>query len=166
MRGIENVVILSPIAEFHAYTPGTRLTDGMLRVLSDTIRYASDMLDAKGIRAVSVLDIAGFPKNANSFTVRTIMEQRGWYDSFMERIEDALGSADALALMPDVHSVSSPLCDAVRRLASRMGVPEADMYEAAQVDDSDFRNALFLIEDAVLHPRERTKIIMRGGRGR
>ena len=166
MRAISSVYLISPISEFHCYASDQRLTDALFRALKNSLFWASDILRSNGIVSVTVLEIAAFPEDAHASEIRFITSDKGWEERFLESSRNVLMSVDALCLMPDVKNVDSPLMERIRDIASEMGKPEIDAYSAAGVDDSDFHRNLMLIDDASMHSRERSKIIMRGGRGR
>ena len=166
MRKYSHVLLLSPITEFHCYTPDAVFTDRLLQALRSTMNWAKDLLEGAWIYAETILETAGIPDDMSAYLLRTLTKDSVWMGTVLSNAEETLKSSDALVLMPDVHKVESPLCDSIRGIAQRLGVPEADAYLAASVDEGDFLRSISLIDDAVLHPRERMKVVMRGGRSR
>ena len=166
MNRIGSVYLISPIAEFRQYTPDVRLTDALLRSLQNSLQWTQDILRTNGIEAVTILEIAAFPIGATASSVRYYLGRPGFVSSLLSSSRKAIESTDALCLMPDAREVRSPLIESIRSIAAELGKPEVDAYAAADVDDSDFRRNLNLIDEATRHVRERAKVIMRGGRGR
>lgn len=163
---IDNVFLIAPIIEFHQYTPDIRLTDALFRALQNSLQWAEAMLNSNNVGVITILDAASFPLDASASEVRYLMSTREWNESFMASADKIIDAVDAIALMPDVKEVRSPLMERIRDMAAEKDKPEIDAFAAAGIDDGDFRKNLLLIDDASMHARERSKIIMRGGRGR
>lgn len=168
---MRNILLASPVAEFHRWAPEMEVTPRNLRVLEGQLEWARGMLDLNGYAVRTSLELAAIPERKGGGTPGTaalsaLFRSGVWNRQMEERDREAVDWCDAVALMPECGLVASTHVDRVKALAKGCGKPVMDVEELLQTDVGDFRKSLADIENAVMATRSRRVVLMKGGRQR
>lgn len=161
----QRIILVSPIKEFHIYAADMQITPKYLKVLVATVRWASELLEEHGMEVESVLDIGGIEEGITPAGLMSLFRSSTWERMFNENLGELIRNwADAVALMPECRSVRSELVRNIREMAHDAFIPVVNAEELIGISEGDFRRDLMAIENAIMEPRQRSKIIMRGSR--
>ena len=161
----QRIILVSPVKEFHIYAADIQLTPKYLKVLVATVRWVSGLLEDHGMDVENVLDIGGIEEGVTPAELMSLFRSRAWERSFNESLSELLRNwADAVALMPECRNVRSELVRNIREMARESFVPVVDVEDLLGISECTLRRDLMAIENAIMEPHQRPKIIMRGSR--
>lgn len=168
---MKNIFLVSPVAEFHRWTPETDVTPKNLRVLENQLSWASSVLDLNGYEVKTSLQLASLPPMDGSSGYRTqalrlLFRSSVWNREMERKDRETVEWCDAVALMPECRQVLSSHVDRVKENAKRLSKPVLDIEDIVKIDSGDFRRSLSDIEKAVVGSRTRRTVLMKGGRQR
>lgn len=158
------VFVVSPIREFHRYSEGSELTERNIRILQNTIRWAADQMEIRGIDVRTVLDLAQLPSDVTAYAVRRLLATKTWNTMMENETHEAIDWCDAVALMPECGNVRSPYVQSVREYAEEHFRPVVGAEEIIGIDEGDFKRQIFEIENALSGVHRRKKVLMKGAR--
>lgn len=168
---MKNIFLVSPVAEFHRWTPETDVTPKNIRILEGQLQWVKGILDLNGYEVRTSLDIARIPQRDDGKPLTTgalalLFRSDAWNRQMEDADREAVGWCDAVVLMPECGLVVSTHVDRVKRTAGECGKPVLNAEDVVQVDTGDFRKALADIEKAINASRSKRMVLMKGGRQR
>lgn len=168
---MKRIFLVSPVAEFHRWTPETDVTPRNLRILENQLAWVSGVLDLNGYEVRTSLDSAELPPMDGTSGYRTqaltlLFRSSVWNRQMERKDREAVEWCDTVALMPECRQVLSSHVDRVKEYAEELKKPVIRIEDIVKIDSGDFRRSLADIEKAIVGSRTRRTVLMKGGRQR
>ena len=168
---MKNLFLVSPVAEFHRWTPEMDVPPRNLRILEGQLQWVRGILDLNGYEVRTSLDLAEIPEQMGGKPLKTgalalLFRSDAWNRQMEEKDREAVGWCDAVVLMPECGLVASTHVGRVKSLAEEYGKPILSAEDVVKVDTGDFRKSLADIEKAINATRSKRVVLMKGGRQR
>lgn len=168
---MKRIFLVSPVAEFHRWTPETSVTPKNLKVLENQLAWVVEILDLNGYEVRTSLELAELPSMNPGTGFRTealsmLFRSKTWNEAMADKDRETVEWCDAIALMPECRLVLSTHVDRVKEFGQECGKPVLKIEDVIKVDSGDFRKTLSDIEKAIVGSRVKRVVLMKGGRRR